>query len=182
MSEVTDKNFGFLAAYILPGLVVLWGMSSFSSTINGWLDAAQGTGVSVGGFLFASLGSLAAGLIVSAVRWVMVDSFHHKTGIPKPNLNFGILHERLTSFEAVVHNHYRYYQFYANMLVAVAFLFCCELAIPRPWLIGTVTSWLGFIVLELVLLFGSRDALRNYYCRSASVLGLLEPQSKGGEK
>lgn len=181
MREVTDKNFGILTAFILPGLVVLWGMSHFSDTVRGWLSAAQGTGLTVGGFLFATLGSLAAGLTLSAVRWASIDTLHHSTGIKKPTLDFGILHERLATFEAVVSNHYRYYQFYANMLVAVAFLFCCELAIPRPWPAGTTASWLGLIVIECVLFFGSRDALHKYYERSARVLGPLDPRSKGGE-
>lgn len=66
MREVTGQNFGLLIAYILPGFIVLWGLSHFSTTIAGWLGATA-DGPTVGGFLYVTLASVGAGLAVGSV-------------------------------------------------------------------------------------------------------------------
>ena len=77
-------------------------------------------------------------------------------------------------------NHYRYYQFYANMLVALA------IAYPT-WRISTCSGLfqpvdLAFLLVEGVFLAASRDALRRYYQRSATLLGTHERQCDHDER
>src|SRR5688500_13556261 len=91
------------------------------------------TAPSVGGFLYVTLASTAAGLLVSAVRWSVVDRLYHRTGISEPHWEFAQLSDRLPAFLAVVDNHYRYYQFYANMLVALTFTYIARLIALRHW-------------------------------------------------
>jgi hypothetical protein len=121
---------------------------------------------------YVSIASVAVGMTVSAVRWAVVDWLHAATGLTRPAWDDSRLNEQLPAFEALVENHYRYYQFYANMLVALA------LAYPT-WRLATQAAafcWadLGFLFIEGVFLAASRDALRNYYRRSAILLGTQE--------
>jgi len=81
MRDVTNNNFGLLIAYVLPGLTVLWGASHFSATLQSWLASNSTDLPTVGGFLYITLGSVAAGMMMSTVRWLLVDGIHHLTGL-----------------------------------------------------------------------------------------------------
>lgn len=173
MNDLSAKNFGIAIAYVLPGFVVLWGASCWSTTVQGWLVAEPTAAISVGGFLYATLGSFGGGLTASAVRWLVVDTLHHHTGLRPPNWDFGRLQDKLQAFEALVENHYRYYQFYANMFVAVPF--ACGCAVLGNDCAGDVSAWsvAGLVVLQAVLFATSRDTLRKYYSRAERLLGAL---------
>jgi len=170
MSELSDKNFGLVIAYVLPGFVALWGIGRFSKTVESWIVTSQHGGPTVAGFLYVTLASLAAGLTVSAIRWAMVDTLHHATGLKPPSLEFSTLDDRLHGFHGLVENHYRYYQFYSNMFVAAALAFLAEIG-PSGNLCQIGLPAVGVIVLELVFLAGSRDTLRKYYARAERLLG-----------
>ncbi len=120
MSELSEKSFGLLIAYVLPGFVTLWGISLFSPTVESWITNSQHGAPTVAGFLYVTLASLSAGLTVSAIRWILIDNLHHATGVKPPKWEFANLDDRLQGFLALVENHYRYYQFYANSVVAGA--------------------------------------------------------------
>jgi hypothetical protein len=170
MSELSGKNFGIIIAYVLPGFVTLWGVSHYSPTVESWLTTTSSGSPTVAGFMYVTLASLGAGLTVSAVRWCLLDSVHHATGIEPPPWEFANLDDRLQGFLALVENHYRYYQFYGNTFVAMAIAYRVRLAWLRssPWQEGWWT--VAFMVLEAILLAGSRDALRKYYSRAARLL------------
>ena len=61
-------NFGVLIAYILPGLLVLWGLSELSPAFRGWLAAAAPDTATIGGFLYITIAAIGAGLTASTVR------------------------------------------------------------------------------------------------------------------
>ena len=168
MTLDSDKNFGLVIAFVLPGFVCLWGASCWSSTVAGWLTVVPTANATVGGFLYASLGSLAAGLTVSSVRWAVVDTIHHRTGVQPPEWDFGRLQDKLQAFDALVENHYRYYQFYANMLVAVAFASGCDVCSGSRDAIHSIWAIVGLVFIENVFFAGSRDALRKYYSRAVN--------------
>lgn len=172
MDSSTNNKFGLVIAYFLPGFVVVWGVSFYSPTLSSWLSTGAVSGPTVGGFLYVAMSSLAAGLTVSAARWAVVDTIHHRTGIAAPLLDFSQLQERLSAFDLAVEHYYRYYQFYGNTFVALPFLYGCRLAVDG----GSVFGWstLGFLVLEVVLFAASRDSLRRYYSRASQLLGTVE--------
>lgn len=172
MVEVSTKNFGILIAYLLPGFVTLWGISFFSETVRSWLGASTLNAPTVGGFLYVTLGSVAAGLVISIIRWAMVDGIHHETGIPEPVWKFTQFEQKMAAFEGLVENHYRYYQFNANMLVALAFTYTAWLMSRGVGFYRAGWMNLVFIALEIVFWIGSRDTLRKYYQRTADVLGI----------
>ncbi len=162
MKDVTAGNFGLLVAYLLPGFVSLLAVAAYSETVQGWLATGASSSPTVGGFLYLTLASLTAGLLVSTIRWALVDPLHHATGVRPSDWNFGSLKDRLPAFEMLVESHYRYYQFYANMLVAVILAY-------GAWRETCCTSWRGwdaaFLVIAAMLFLGLRDTLRKYYRR-----------------
>jgi hypothetical protein len=171
VSEVTDKNFGLLIAYLLPGFVLLASVSRFSPILRSWIGTPMSEAATVGDFLYATLASVALGLTVSTIRWLVVDTMHHHTGIPAPQWDFSKLPGRLAAFQGVVDNHFRYYQFYSNMLVALGIVWA--LSWPKaPGIVPEGRHVLDFAMAATMALFfvGSRDALRKYYARAEAIL------------
>lgn len=167
LQTVTNDNFGPLIAYLLPGATALAGLSTFSATLQTWLASAPDSPPTIGGFLYLTLAALAVGMTVSAVRWAVVDTIHRWTGVRSPQLDFSKLGDNVEAFRLLIESHYRYYQFHANMFVALAFCFGCLWIDGRtlhPWMVVA----LGF--LEVIFFATSRDNLRKYYLRSSQLL------------
>ncbi len=107
--------------------------------------------------------ALAAGLTASAVRWLVVDTVHHRTGVRPTAWDFARLGENVAAFEFLIQIHYRYYKFYANMVVALVWAYATD-GYALGW--RSVTYWL----LAALFFLGSRDALRRYYDRASRLL------------
>ncbi|MDB5343252.1 MAG: hypothetical protein JWP89_1629 [Schlesneria sp.] len=179
MQDVTRDNFGLLIAYILPGFVVLWGVCTFSATVRGWVGVSSAQSPTVGGFLYVTVAAVAVGMVVSTIRWLIVDRLHQLTGIPLPKWNFTRLGDNLSAFDLLVDSHYRFYQFHANMLVAVAFTFFAYAT--TTGLRGQVDLILvgSFVIVEVILWVGSRDTLRKYYERTYALMNVDDDNVAG---
>jgi hypothetical protein len=155
-------------AYVLPGFLSLWGLRYLSPDVERWLSPGSDSFINLDVVLFVTLASVAAGLIVSAVRWLLVDTLHSATGLRRPQWDDALLQSRLQAFEAVVQAHYRHYQFHSNAAVALAFDFGVwwfhSPAGSRLW------PSLAFIAIECILLATSRDNLQKYYARGSRIL------------
>jgi hypothetical protein len=170
MTEVNSQNFGILIAYLLPGLVTLVGIAPYCETVRSWLGTPSTAAPTVGGFLYVTLAAVALGMTVSVIRWLILDWAHHHTGIQPPTWDFAVLQTNLGGFLALVENHYRYYQFYGNMFVALGIV-----AIGYRWqpvLSADKARLLMPTILMLMALFyvASRDALAKYYNRASALL------------
>lgn len=170
MQDVTRDNFGTLIAYVLPGFITLWGVSVFSETVRSWLGSSSTGSPTVGGFLYVTVAAVAAGMLISTVRWLVVDRVHHLTGLSAPKWEFALLGDRLAAFELLVASHYVFYQWSANSFVAVAFTFFAYEATKSVHGPADGLLALGFIVVEVILWLGSRDTLRKYYERTYALL------------
>jgi len=175
MKDLSSDNFGLLIAYLIPGFVTLWGVRPLVKTVDTWLATTPESAPTVGGFLYVTLASFAAGLIVSAVRWAVIDHLYHATGIPQPAWDFRKFPANLEAFQSHVDDHYRYYQFYANALVALVFAYSTAFLTAGRLPGGAGWKDLAFLLIVVVLVFGSRDALKKYYSRTAA---LLPPRSE----
>ncbi len=168
VKDVTSENFGLLIAYVLPGFILLWSLAPYSITIAGWLGQATGDQPTVGGFLYVTLASVGLGQFVSTLRWLVMDSLHHATGIRRPSWSFSQLRSReaIAAFDRFIEDHYRYYQFHANGLMALT------LAAILRWASGGFVLFEAAVVLlcNVLLFLGSRDTLMKYYRRVESVL------------
>ena len=169
--DLTNGNFGILIAYVLPGAVALWGVSYFSPAVTGWLGRAASNAPTVGGFLYVTLAAVGAGLTASTVRWMVVDTVHHLTGIPRPRWDFSQFDQKVAGYDKLGEVHYKYYEFYGDVLVSLVFSwFCRRLALgfwsaPLEWLD------LAFLVLGGIFFAGSRDTFRTYNQRLEMLLG-----------
>lgn len=163
MQSVSNDTFGPLIAYLVPGATVLTGLSPFLPTVRTWLDGTATNAPTIGGLLYLSLASLAAGMTVSAVRWATVDALHARTGLTPPCLDFGRLPGKVAELQLLIEIHYRHYQFYANMLVAVAVAYVgYRLHVGFTW---PGLPDLALVTLEPIFFYTSRDTLRKYYTR-----------------
>ena len=171
MREISNRNFGLLIAYLVPGFVALWGASFLVDDLSIWLVGPDRSGPAVGGFLYVTVGSVAAGMIANVVRWAVIDSVHHLTGLKRPQWSDSLLHKRVEAYEWLIENHYRHYQFYGNMMFSVIFAYICwhiSLA-DTPTGIGWLNGAIGALL--IVLAAGTRTTLARYYRRSESLLG-----------
>ena len=76
MTDVSARNFGYLVAYIIPGFTVVTAAGAYSPIVRSWLGTAP-PGPTVGGFLYVTLASVAAGMAANALRWLILDAIHH---------------------------------------------------------------------------------------------------------
>lgn len=185
MREVSGRNFGLLIAYVLPGLAMLLATSPLSPEIQSLLTAAPAGDAeppTVGGFLYVTLASVAAGMLASTIRWALLDPIHHRTGIPRPAWDDSQLQKNLDAFEALVEAHFRYYQHYANSLVAVFFALAIRLAAINGCLSELAPTDISLLLVTIVYWAGSRDTLRRYYARAAFLLGTVEKEPDHDER
>ena len=169
-NDSLDRSFGLVIAFLIPGFICLAAASRFSPTIAGWMSMVPATDPTVGGFLYVILASIGAGLVASAVRWLVIDTLHHHTGLRPPELEFSRLQENLEAFQTAVEHNYKHYLFYGNSMIA-ALVFCLSDQLARG--VWPVWKYGLTVALEGVLLAASRDCLRRYYRRTAQ---LLSPQ------
>lgn len=175
MQAVSNDNFGPLIAYLVPGATVLLGFSPFSVTLNSWFATTPADVPTIGGFLYLTVSSIAAGMTVSALRWAIIDTIHRCTGLPAPSLEFSRLGANVTAFGLLIEIHYRHYQFYSNMFVATAITYACyRVDVGSIWPLSHID--IGFVIVEIVFFATSRDTLGKYYARSEQLLA-SDPQA-----
>ncbi|RIK67114.1 MAG: hypothetical protein DCC65_07800 [Planctomycetota bacterium] len=159
-----------MIAYLLPGFIGLVGISTVSPAISAWLATSSDGQPTVGGFLYVTIASLALGMFASGLRWLVIDTVHHKSGIRAPNWDFAQLQSNLAAYDLLVEFHYRHYQFYANSFVVIALNYFVRLAGGCQICGGPGWVDAGFLFVEVVLFATSRDTLRKYYARVSHIL------------
>jgi hypothetical protein len=170
VQELSPFDFGLVVAYLVPGFVILWGFSFYSATVAVWLAGPTQNTPTIGGLFYSTLASVACGMIANVFRWAIIDTIHHHTGVRMPRWDFSLLQERLGGYELMVELHYRYHQFFANMLIALVFTYVAYRFAPSGSATHFGTMDVGFVIVCVVLYLGSRDALRKYYHRAGELL------------
>lgn len=171
MNELSARNFGLLIAYVLPGFVALWGVSVVSAPVRVWLVGTGSDGPSAAGVVYVFLLSIGAGMTASVIRWALLDTVLHQSGLRRPAMDFSRLNQHLQAFDRLVEHHYQYYQFYGNTLIAALAAYPTWRAIDLDGRAVSTSADLVFIILELFFAAGARDALRNFYARAGQLLG-----------
>lgn len=170
MRDISPFNFGLVVAYLVPGFVIVWGLSWHFPLIASWLSGPSQNAPTVGDLFYATLASVACGMFANMARWAILDTINHHTGVRLPAWDFSRLHERLAAYELLVEFHYRFYQFGANALIALLFTYIAYRATPRGWAYQWGAVDIGFVLVCVILFLGSRDALRKYYGRAGALL------------
>src|SRR5205085_10439214 len=124
-----------------------------------WIAAPPADPPTVGGFLFVTVASIGVGLTVSTLRWLLIDTLHHRTGLRPPAWDFSLLGDRVAAFEVIVDNYYRFYQFYSGMVISLAVVF-----VARRWSLGFLTAPPALPDLGLAALEGCSSPARATRC------------------
>jgi len=171
MDGLSERGFGYLIAFGLPGFLLLWGLSfSFPSVASWMATASADKAPSVAGFLFTTVASFALGLLLDAVTWLVLETALYKlTNLPAPNIDDHALArpEVLSAFQAAVENHYRYYQCYANSLLVMALVVPIYLVHSGQQYIWWY--WFGILALVLILGWKARDELSSFNGRATDI-------------
>jgi len=173
-----DRLFAVIIAFLLPGLVALFGIATGDQTVRTWFQGAQ-SGPTIAGFIFVLFAALALNLVITAVRWFLFEHLKFKLlGCPwvpaAPNWDEEKRRERDALYVDIRHQHYYHYLASANMAVAIPFA-------VLAWKIGSVPapSWTTFIVVVLVgvgtsmvLGLAACDALRRFDRKVTKLLSI----------
>jgi hypothetical protein len=182
MKSVSTNNFGLLIAYLLPGFTCLWGLSYVSQTVRSWLGVTPLTAPTVSGFLYVTLASVAAGLTASTLRWLVIDTIHHWTGVPSPQWDFSRLQRNVEAYNVLIEIHYRYAQFYGGEFLSLVFAY-----VMRRISLGFSSAAVGwtevwFFCLAVIFFAGSRDSYRKYMLRGNMLLGQQTQPPRGAHE
>jgi hypothetical protein len=181
MRDVTASNFGILIAYLIPGLITVWGLGAVVPGLESLLVSEPQSEPTVGGFLYLTVASVGAGLFVSTVRWMLLDTLHHWTGLKRRALDFSRFHEIGGGYDPLNELHYRYYQAHGNALIALAFSYVAHRFSGSAQLSASVSLDVAICLVLLVLFLGSRDTLRKYYERLNQLMGSTVHQDSSEE-
>ena len=180
MKDASSVPFGLIVAYLLPGFIGLAGLAPFIPTVSEWIRPVNQGEASFGPTVYAVMAAMTVGMIVSCVRWLVLDHLLHWTGVSHPVWDDRQLDKNLAGFNYIVEAHYRYYQFYGNTLVAIVAAYGLN-RMEGTWrLLGTGTD-IGILLLCVVLFAGSRDALRKYYSRTGRLIGVIAKKGSAGD-
>ncbi len=171
MKDLTSTSFAYIIAFLLPGLLAMYALNFWPADVARLPDPAFKAQATVGPSLILILMALGMGLCVSALRFFIFEKFLCRRHSFPPDMFAKLTKSnRLTSFRAVVDEHYRYHQFYGGCAVGFAVLY-------GGWLRNTwVLSWhvvlisLAFVVLEVVLFKTAINAFERYVARGDVVV------------
>ncbi len=172
MGGLAPLDFSLVIAFLLPGFVSLYALSVVSPRISALMAALTGKEGSLGTSLAVLLAALAAGVMMSGVRALLIDPLQHWTGVTKPELKYRALTDAavLGAFKEAVANVYRFSQFHGNMFVALLLLTVLKFG-PEPSSIRTQPVLFALSVSGAVILFFShRRSLSDTYSRLTDIL------------
>jgi hypothetical protein len=173
MKDLTSTSFGYVIAFLLPGLCGLYALSYWSGAVDQLLQPAIKADATVGPSVILLLIALGIGLCVSAVRFFVFEKFLCRKHHFPPDM-FGKLtkENRLVSFKAVVDEQYRYHQFYGGCAVVLV-------VVVAGWLHNhlhtascgkIVLIVLAFMALEWMLVQTATDAFKRYAARGTTIV------------
>lgn len=138
---VPTLDFGVFIAYLLPGMIVLYGATFVVPQIRDWLQPGGGR-LGIGGAVLVSIIALTAGRLISIGRVVLIESTFsapfpllscaekpYLGGIPPLSLDYRQLFEsgRRDALILAIANEQRPYQFCGNTAVALIVALACWL-------------------------------------------------------
>jgi hypothetical protein len=180
MTQTFNWQFGLILAYLLPGFIGLAGIAPLAPIVGQWLAPVRDASLDIGPTVYAILAAIVVGVILSCFRWVLIDHLHWYMGVQPPAWDDRQLQERLGSFDYLVQNHFRYYEFCGNTLLALLWAYGVNRVLGKLPFLSFGTDVAVFIVL-LVLFAASRDALAKYYTRTGRLVGQIAEKGAIGE-
>ncbi|MFI6155873.1 hypothetical protein ACIBCA_24670 [Kitasatospora sp. NPDC051170] len=171
--DFTISTFGLLIAYLLPGFLVLYGVSFWSPQVEGLFNTFRAAKSDVGLSLLMLMASLTAGLILSPMRHLLYEVWCRFGAAKLESADFQKLGEagKLDSFRTVVDEHYRHHQFYGHCSLAI--LPVAAGLVRTQGSHSTNGAWLvslSSVAVEAALIYAARNTYKKYVDRAKIVL------------
>jgi hypothetical protein len=121
--DFTSTSFGYIIAFLLPGVTVIYAGTFYFSGMRSTMDTFERSGSNIGLFLLITLAALAIGLILTPIRALIYEeALGGESKLEKSDFQ-KLDAKRLGPFRAVVDEQYRYHQFWGSMSLALPVLF-----------------------------------------------------------
>lgn len=173
MKELTATSFGWVIAYVLPGLLGLYTISFWSDTVKEQLSAFSKAESTVGLFLVMLLTALLIGLELAAVRWLLFERFIcRKKKQQLPDFSTLAIQGKMAAFRIVVDEHYKYHQFWGGLTPVIPAFFFGLAKSQNIVLCSKEALTLTFVMLlfEAITVAAAVDAYNKYVDRARSIL------------
>jgi hypothetical protein len=173
MGGLSPLDFGLFMAYILPGFVAVFALTYISPWARQVFNLVLSKDSSVGATFIIFLAALAIGIIVSALRGLVLDAIQFKSGVSRlPQINLGKIRDPnvLSAFKEAINNVYRFSQFYGNMAVALTMLLAFKFIIAGD---SIASSWAVFtclVITIVALVVSHRRQLKETYVAMSKIL------------
>lgn len=176
--ETLNRLFALVIAQLLPGLIVIFGLSLHVSALRDWLGTAAQQDVTLGGTVLVILAAIAVSMLLNGVRFIVFECVW-PIARPRPDPDADQVGARRvpaieSAYQDLVAQHYAYYQFYGATCVAVP-VFVVLWAAASPTL-GTVAVAVAVApVLEYILYRCTVDCLQRFLRKRALLLTVVAP-------
>ncbi len=173
MKDVTTTSFGLIIAYLLPGMVGLYSLTSWSPELRRIFGTFLTAESNIGLFFLVVLAALVVGLLVNSFRWLLYERWICRVSRLNP-VEFGNLgvEGRLAAYRVAIDENFRYSQFSGSMSVVFLLLYVGWL--KDSWgRLSYKTIGISFLVLflvELVTVLAAKEAYERFVARSRRIL------------
>lgn len=174
MKDLTVTSFGLVIAYLLPGLIGLYGLSFWSKALSNMFSTFLTTESNVGLFLILVLASLAIGLFVNGLRWLNFEMFFFKKYRTQATFHKTLSGERkLSAYRVVIDETYRYHQWWGGAMFVIPIGYI-------GWLLGTwhtvslqrqILITVLFVGIEIVCFFAALQLWKYTVAKLTNILG-----------
>jgi hypothetical protein len=164
MKDLSATSFGYLIAFLLPGIFGLYALRSWSPQVGVLLQPILQANASVGPSFIFLVVAIGIGVCLSGVRFFILERGVYRKYCLDEKLYVGMDEKRLAIHRAIVEEHYRYHQFYGNCAIALIILFAGSLwHLHANWSCGQILGWtVAFIAFLLLLERSAKDAFTKY--------------------
>ena len=178
MKDVTITSFGLVIAYLLPGLLGLYGLSFWSAALRTTFGTFMTVESNVGLFLIVVLASLMVGMFANGIRWVVCEVWCARWCQMEAAVYANLSGERkLGAYRAAIDEWYRYHQWWGGAAVVAPLCYVGWIISPDASRLSPVHKAVlssAFMALEGLAVF----AAWRTWCLTVGRLGLI---MKGGD-
>ena len=174
VKEITATTFGWVIAFVLPGLLGLYTISLWSTKASAQLSAFANAESTIGLFFIVLLTTLLIGLELSAVRWLLFECLLCRKKKVQSNA-FAKLRvpENFTAFRTIVDEHYKYHQFFGGLVPVIPVFFYGLARSQGVEVISFEAFGVGILALitEAVTVAGAIHSYGCYVDRANAIFG-----------
>jgi hypothetical protein len=173
MSDITSTTFGYIIAFLLPGLVGLYGLGYYFTPVRQMFLTFVSPNANVGLLLLVVAGSLVVGLVVTTWRYLLFEKWLCRKHCVNPE-DFVRLDNptKLAAYRAAIDETYRYHQFFGGLAVVLPVLFVGWFLHnwQTPMRGVKILSVFLFILTELGVVLGAMVSYQVYVARAKRIL------------